>query len=331
VKSTASIPASVPVPALAESPHPAPRPGIELELAKLASEPAAWRGRPKPFFIAAFPRSGTNWLGALMGLHPRVVCTGEFTFHAMLNALETFTTAPGRLARQEPMRTQALRSFQRFVRDMMSGLEELRPGATHVGDHTPRPLRVFLPEAAYIVIVRDGRDIVVSLTYSVLARRAEWAVPFALRGVFDRAWDQFHTSQGDARTNQRLAGEGLLAHEGWVRRVARQWADRVRDDLLGVSMIDRGALPGSVRVVRYEDLHAGTTRARDELLGFLGLDPAQAQPISEATRTTPGFTREDPTSHFRIGRVGDWREKLGASARAWVEQEAGTELAQMGY
>ncbi|HPO93966.1 MAG TPA: hypothetical protein PL072_10895, partial [Phycisphaerales bacterium] len=60
--------------------------------------------------------------------------------------------------------------------------------------------------------------------------------------------------------------------------------------------------------------------------------------LGEAPNTLPGFGtrggaewREDPRSHYRRGQVGDWREKLTGAAAAWIEAEAGTELAFLGY
>lgn len=308
-----------------------PRPSLEVELLRLPPESAIAQDKPRPLFIAACPRSGTNWLGALLSLHPHIICTGEFTFHAMFNALHTFTSAPGRLAQREPMRTHALRGFQRFVREMMGSLAELKPGVRVVGDHTPRPLRVFLPEASYIVIVRDARDVVVSLTFSVLARKAEWAITPLLRPALDAAWARFHAQQGDAATNHHDAGAILLNHEPWVRHATNQWLASVREDLPAIHSIRRGEIPGRGISLRYEDLHADTLGWRDRLMTFLDVDPTRALPLSDATRTAPGFAREDATSHFRSGKVGDWREKLPPKARAWIEQAAGTELARLGY
>ena len=30
------------------------------------------------FFVRGHPRSGTNWIGALLNLHPQINCWGEF-------------------------------------------------------------------------------------------------------------------------------------------------------------------------------------------------------------------------------------------------------------
>jgi len=305
---------------------PNPRPILESELAKFP-EPAK-PGEPRPFFISAHPRSGTNWLGCLMHLHSKIACTGEFTFHDVFAGVQQLVTAPGRAARFEPTKTIALKGFQRFVRDCMSSLEARKPGATWVGDHTPRRLRVFLPDAAHIVLFRDGRDIAVSWTFNALARRELWVVPEAIKPFFEQQLAEF--AKGPA--GMKAAGVAMLNHEGWVRHIARQWAQHVRDDLDAVQRFGRGDLWGTVFTVRYEDLHADIEGQRRRLYEFLGLKPADADPVSDATRTSTTFVKEeDPTSHYRRGRVGDWKDKLSPRAVRWVEEEAGTELAELNY
>jgi hypothetical protein len=64
---------------------------------------------------------------------------------------------------------------------------------------------------------------------------------------------------------------------------------------------------------------------------FLGLDPAEARPLSEKSRTVPGFGREDPSSFYRKGEVGDWKNYATDDFRRWFKDEAGEMLVAMGY
>jgi hypothetical protein len=314
-------------PATAASPKGAlaaanPRPALEADLAKLPID----NSQPRLLFINAHPRSGTNWLGCLMHLHRHISCTGEFTFHDIFNGVQAFVHAPGRGGRFEPMRSTALVEFQRFIRACMEGLLERKPGATWVADHTPRRLRLLVPGASYIVLFRDPRDVLVSWTYNALARQEHWVVPESAKPAFESALARF------VRGEAQEAGLDLLMHEGWVRHGARQWAAHVRDDLDGIHRIESGEFPARITTVRYEDLHADTEAERARLYSFLDLDPADAEPISEATRTSTSFIKtEDPASHYRKGQVGDWKEKLSARAACWVEEEAGNELTFLGY
>ena len=322
--------------------EPSPRPILERALASLPPEPLDPE-TPRYFFINAHPRSGTNWLSALLNLHPRIRCTGEYTFHDLFNALQATVTQPGRAAAREPARTVALRNFQRLIRECMASTSTHHtrepahatpaPAVRWFGDHTPRRLRIFLPDAQYIALFRDGRDVVVSWTYNALARKEHWVVPAPIRPLFDAQLDRFHQAPGGGGggSGTHLAAQAMLACEPWVRHVARQWASHIRDDLDAVARLRSGDLPGSVFPLRYEDLHADTLAQRDRLYRFLALNPDEAAPLDQGSRTTPGFATEDPTSHFRRGQVGDWKTKLPAEAVGWIQEEAGTELATLNY
>ena len=52
---------------------------------KAAAEP---RVEHSFFFVRGHPRSGTNWVGALLNLHPQVNCFGEFHFEDIRNAID---------------------------------------------------------------------------------------------------------------------------------------------------------------------------------------------------------------------------------------------------
>jgi hypothetical protein len=174
----------------------------------------------------------------------------------------------------------------------------------------------------------------VSWTYNALARKEHWVVPAPVRPLFDQQLDRFTaaTLANNADEQHRAAAE-LLGCEAWVRHVAQLWASHVRDDLDGIARIRSGELPGKATAIRYEDLHADTDAVRGDLYRFLGVDPKDAQPLGSGTNTLPGFQgrSEDPLSHYRRGQVGDWREKLTPQAAGWIAQEAGTELATLGY
>ena len=46
------------------------------------------------FFIRGYSRSGTNWLKRLLGLHPRVRCTGEFHLYHVHKQFVDLTRSP---------------------------------------------------------------------------------------------------------------------------------------------------------------------------------------------------------------------------------------------
>src|SRR5690606_25298890 len=137
-----------------------------------------------------------------------------------------------------------------------------------------------------IYIVRDGRDVAVSWTYHHLRnRRPEnlWWWPPEMQEALRNAGRQF--DEGDEAA--RSAAAGLLGDEGWVRFVIGAWARQVRDDLAAIEAARERGTP--VHVVRYEELHGDIEGARSRLYRFLGLDPAQAAPVSAESWTAPGF------------------------------------------
>ena len=64
---------------------------------------------PNPiFFLRGHAKSGTNWLGRLLNLHPRIRCEGEFNFHHVWDGMDRFVNADWHAAHREPTRTVAL-------------------------------------------------------------------------------------------------------------------------------------------------------------------------------------------------------------------------------
>ena len=282
--------------------------------------------RLRYFFITGHPRSGTNWLSALMNLHPDVYCHGEFHFHILRQAMDGFTSLPWYLAHNEPVRSEAERAFQDMVRRCLAAQATRKPGATVVGDHTPRTMRAFLPEASYLLIRRDGRDVVTSWTYHLVRTGKPEVVHESIRPVLAAALVGLSES-GEAHL---AAGRALLTDERWVRHFASTWSHHVlRDEQAQNDWTAKGHV--RVMAIRYEDLHAETEPLRQRIYSFLGVDPSKALPIDAKSKTAPGFGREDPKSFYRKGEVGDWVNHFTADAERWFMAEAEPALRTLGY
>lgn len=285
--------------------------------------------RPRAFFIVGHPRSGTNWLSALLNMHPQVCCAGEFHFHAVHNVLPELVSEPHTAAHREPVRTALARAWQEMIRSSLSSVAVLKGGDVQfVGDHSPRLLRFMLPEAAYVPIFRDGRDVVTSLTVHLLNMQNQG--PCAeTAALFREAMAQ---CTDDDESLERAA-DWLLDQEAWVRRWAGVWSRHVLTDLRTIEKFKAGEYPGRVMAVKYEDLHARTQPQVDELLGFLGVDPARSPRIESSSdpRTRPGFSENKASSHYRRGKVGDWREHFTPRTCAWFQEAGGEGLRALGY
>jgi hypothetical protein len=300
--------------------------------------PSAGRSMPgsghtqQYFFISGHPRSGTNWLSALVNLHPHIYCHGEFHFHIMRQAMDGFTSLPWYLANHEPVRSEAESAFGDLVRRCLGAEARKKPGAWVLGDHTPRPMRRFLPEGKHLLIRRDGRDVLVSWTYHLVRTGKPEVIPEPARSMLAAA---LRPSELGPEGFRRVAAT-LLTNPEWVRHFARSWSTHVTRDehTAGEWMRAAQAKPEAgcaVLPLRYEDLHADIAHWRSRVYEFLGVDPSIAAPISAQSKTAPGFGREDPGSFYRKGEVGDWVNHLTAHAAVWFTEEAGAALDLLGY
>jgi hypothetical protein len=278
---------------------------------------------PHPFFLCGFGKSGTNWVGRLLNLHPVIRCDGEFHFQHFVAALDEFTKYPWQVGSREPVRSIASEGVERLVRECLASLVAGRPGVRLVGDRSPRPLRELVRGAKTIYVYRDGRDVVVSYTFHHLRVGEAHHFPQKLRDSFLRHQREFREHP------ERMGPEhpGLLGDEGWVRETARFWAWRVLEDVKHGATVDTPTLLN----VCYEDLHADVAGQCRRMYEFLGVDPSKAAAPAEATGTAAGFDREDPRSFNRKGAVGDWRRFATDEFCRAIDEEAGDALRRLGY
>jgi hypothetical protein len=298
-----------------------------------ASAPSKSDAGHRYVFVSGHPRSGTNWVSSLLNLHPDCFCDGEFHFLILRWAMDGFTSLPWYLGALEPQKSVAEESFQQLIRNCLIERANVRRGGKApavLGDHTPRLFRIMIspPEARYIVIQRDGRDVLVSYTYHLLNTKAPDVIPEHIRGFYQK---QVASLDGSAEA-QKAAGVALLNHEPWVRYYANFWSDHIlHDHRIWQSVASQG-FGGYVKFVKYETLRADVEGGRREIYEHLGLDPAKAAAVSAETNTAPGFGgREDVTSFYRKGEAGDWRRYFTADMARWFHETAGPAMARAGY
>jgi hypothetical protein len=196
-----------------------------------------------------------------------------------------------------------------------------RPDAELAGDRSPFTLEPLVdPEGLHLLIVRDGRDVVVSRAFHLFSH------PELDRGLLTRPSlaALLKRFQGDPWVFHREP-QLLLSDEELVRRQARFWQRHLACDRATMERHPRLA----VATVRYEDLHRDPVGESARLFRFLGVDPAETAPIDDITR--PGTRAERPDQLRRKGIVGDWRNYFTDQARQWFADEAGDELARQGY
>ncbi len=290
----------------------------------------AWTVRVGPrehkfFFLGGCYKSGTNWVTNLLNLHPKIAVTGEFHFEELFKAMDRFTTRSWYRARREPVRHVAWEAMENLVRRTLYTATRDRPAAVWLGDHTPRHMRELLPGAPRVNVVRDGRDVLVSFAFHLLrARNPDELVP-GNRELAQRFQPAFKADPDKFKN----AGEGFLGNDEWVRGQARAWAGFITHNSAEAERVR--AAGTRVLDVRYEDLHADLEGQRAALYRFFGLDPGEAAPPSAATKTLPGFKKENPKSFFRKGQVGDWKNYFDERLTRIFKDEAADALISAGY
>ncbi len=294
-------------------------------------DPAPYKPKPLPaytyFFVRGHPRSGTNWVGRLLNLHPDINCQGEYHFQIFQNALRSFCSRSHQIGSGRPVKPEARKATHDLIRRCMRATAEKKPDAMILGDRTPSELRPVLPNAKSLLVIRDGRDVLVSFTLH------------NLRGAgFQMEKEPFKTELAGLRQrfehNPTLFTDEpglLLSHEPWVRYAARSWAERASSDLEQASKMTLNDDAPAVMEIRYESLHQDIGGLRRSMYEFLAVDPDKALPIDQGEDTKPGLRQEDPSALRRKGVVGDWARYFHDDARRWFKEEAGQTLVSLGY
>jgi len=310
------------------------------------------------FFVVGLAKSGTTWLMKTLDAHPEVLCKGEGRFfgeeyrrevlartqtkqqpsslyNALLGSEYLRLWIERSVWTREGETEEQIRDFVRLATDYFLTTELSKSGKKVVGDKTPllgpkfvEEIHEIYPEAKVIHIIRDGRDQAVSFIHQQGNR--------AKRGRTHRlSSEELAKSEAYRRSPQELAktGEGMFA-EKTLRKAAQNWDLRV-----GQAIEDGPALFGDAYTeVRYEDLLERPNQEIERLLGFLRVDTDRKlveRCVSSATfeKLSKGRERgqEDPTSFYRKGVAGDWKDLFNERDRQVYKEEAGELLIRLGY
>ena len=266
------------------------------------------------FFIVGCQKSGTTWAQRLLNGHPDVRCHGEGYFGPVLmpllqQAMQAYNQRQkagdeGRFTNEdlrELLRTAVGLSFLRWVGD-----DQIKA----IGEKTPEhalcmnPLNECFPNAKFIHITRDGRDVCVSGWFH---NQRKAGPEFAKRFPDLNAYIQYTVTQH------------WLPYIQHARQFGRQHPDRYHE-------------------LRYEDLHNDPANQTRQLLTFLGLDdsdPAVKTCLEAGSfqNLTAGRDRgeEDKQSFFRKGVIGDWQNHFDDANLATYNEAAGPMPAVLGY
>jgi LPS sulfotransferase NodH len=260
-------------------------------------------------FIIGAPRSGTTWLQAMLGAHPSVCTFGELQLY-------DFYTAPWVAAWKKQVELGGFNglptlwdeeTLYQFLREFLDRVYSLaldaKPGATILLDKHPGYSRhvehidLLVPNAKFIHVIRDGRDVAVSL----LAASEEWAKLWAPKDIRSAAvfWKalvlEARKAQPYTQRYMELRYEDLFSNGIGVLKDLFEFIGAPIDDE------DVKSIFNSNQFEKMKQKGTGTNK----------------RPLPEA--------------FFRKGQVGDWQTVLNPAQRLIFHDMAGDLLCELGY
>lgn len=270
------------------------------------------------FFIAGTERSGTTWLQIMLNGHPDIACRGEghFVDHLIPKMDELFDDYRATIGAFNksyfkdtdgfPTPTDAHQAFIKRISIAMF-MADFDPDRVQpvYGEKTPGNVRQLdtlielFPNARFVFIIRDGRDVAVSL---------------------------WHHGRRKGAPNRPPLGE-------FTKGLAASWRNDIK---LLTAFRDR--YPNRTHIVRYEDLHTTPEKSLVRLFDFLGVTATDnmvgaAIKAGDFKRFSGGRSRgeEDNSAQFRKGIVGDWQNYEDAGIDQIFRDIANEEMTRMRY
>lgn len=269
---------------------------------------ARWQGLispnlKQPIFIFGSPRSGTTFLGDCLGELPEL----SYHFEPVL------TKAAVRCVyTQEWSKTNA----QILYRTVYSWLMRIyADGDLRFAEKTPRIgfilpfLYETFPDAKFIHIIRDGRDVAISLAKRPWYRndmngsgaKDPGGYPF---GSMARFWVESDRKKEFETTND-------------IHRCIWLWRKYVTHALENSKVLP----PSQYHELKYEDLVTNPLEESDRLLNFLNINNSESRSLFQQVVTQ----KAKPSS------VGGWQTQLNSEQLEQAYQEAGDWLNRLGY
>jgi hypothetical protein len=266
--------------------------------------PLGHRFRPtvrRPIFVLGAPRSGTTFLGSCVAALPDV----SYHFEPRLTKALARSVYDGSLS---PSRARW--QFRAYYGALLAlaghgGLRfaEKDPENCFI---VPFLLETF-PDAVFLHVVRDGRDVAVS--HAEQPWTASSSSGSGRRGRGGSAWGP------DARFWVEPERRGQFPTVSDIRRSAWMWRRFTSAALHHLAALP----PDRVLHLRYEAVVAAPSRTAERVATFLETDPTGREALQTAF------------ANARRSSVGRWARRLDAAALAEVEEESGDLLRELGY
>jgi hypothetical protein len=254
----------------------------------------------RPVFVLGAPRSGTTFLGSCIGALPEVSYHFEpRVTKAAARQVYDGSWPPARAAR-------VFRSSYRLL--LLAGGD----GGRRFAEKNPENcfivpfLAETFPDAQFIQIIRDGRDVAVS--HAEKPWLAAGSAGSGRRGRGGQAWGPWARWWVESERAAEFEQASDLTRTAW------SWRRFTESARVGLA-----TLPAErVLTVRYEQVVTEPVEAARRLATFLGHEEVPDELLTALGTADPGS-------------VGRWRHALDAAGLADIEAEAGALLADLGY
>jgi len=277
-------------------------------------------------FIIGAPRSGTTWVQQMLGAHPSIVTSQETD---LLNRyIEPLCHAWNRdLATNQKRRFKGLGAvltqdefdewIVRSIATVYQKVRSLKSSASVVLDKNPtyslktKLICRYLPQAHFIHVLRDGRDVVASM----LAASTGWG----------RSWAPKKTVQAAKTWKKHVLG-AQLARDYCMAYIEVRYEQLLRNGPVELSrLFDFCKVPATLTECRliYERFAFDNIRSPGEYHSSILW--------SGEVERRHGTTLREPDGFFREGRSGAWAELLTARQHRAIKKVAGTLLGDLGY
>jgi hypothetical protein len=238
-------------------------------------------------FIVGSPRSGTTFVAGAIGEQPGFVDLGEvLPLKAAIPELVDLPTAEAAARLRRIVERVRLLGLARAARPV----EQTPESAFLIG-----AARTAYPQARFVHVVRDGRDVVCS--------------------VLEQGW----LSAGRAGSDDARLSFGAHARF-WVEPDRRDEFSRASEATRAAWMwrqyLTAAAAGDGAFELRYESMVADPSTIARQLAGYLDTDP---EPLAASL------------SRAHARSLGRWRSELSPAQLGDVEREAGELLARLGY
>jgi glycosyltransferase involved in cell wall biosynthesis len=287
----------------------APPPPKPIEVRHPQPQPARSdrsTGTNGPIFVVGAGRSGTTLMRVMLDSHPRICCGPELKLLSdIAGQYQTFAGRAFRPVMESYGNTLA--DVQRQFRGFIEGLVEnfrRASGKPRWAEKTPTnvdvmvPLGEIFPDARFIHILRDGRDVTCSLV----------------------TMDWINLSTG----RKAPMVENMTA-------AARYWRNTIT---AAREQAAHPSLTGRVLEVRYEALVTETAATMREVLAFIGEEWDDAV-LTHHTKDHRSVPTESSTAQaakpVTQSALGRWKEDMTERDKAEFKAEAGALLTELGY